>query len=329
MTLLPRLPFLPALLLVATVSSVSLGAAAAPDPEQAIAEALSELRALQPMQPRQSYTLPAAGRRLTGTNDDFLRRRTADEIRQSGLSCGCGDYALVFLQSMAGRGFETLLVDSAQLSLQSLASTFSGHAVVAVRPPGGKDGSWWLVDSTARRILSRDWSPRSPSFTASGHVYWIGYCGPAEQYPARTPAELRKFYRDTLARVPSEFMNATFARFVFTVDASLRDESGRLLNPNVERLQPQQDGLLAQYRVKPTREIPVLLVRGRADATGTLEQVDGRWVARVGLRSACSPGFLTYMENVVRKQEGAAGDGSAGHGRPASTTEGAGIRLHW
>jgi hypothetical protein len=258
------------------------------------------------MQPRQSYTLPASGRRLTGTNDDFLRRRTADEIRQSGLSCGCGDYALVFLQAMTARGFETLLVDSAQLSLQSLASTFSGHAVVAVRPAGAKDDSWWLVDSTARRVLSRDWSSRSPSFTASGHAYWIGYCGPVADYPVRTPVELRKFYRETLARVPLPVLNETFCRFVFTIDDSLRDERGRLLNPNVDRLQPQQDHLLAQYRIQPTREVPVRLVRGKADASGTLEKVEGQWVARVGLRSACSPSFLAYMEHIVRREQEAA-----------------------
>jgi len=49
------------------------------------------------------------------------------------LSCGCGDYALLFIARIAPRGFMTLLVDGVELSSETLQNHFSGHAVVAIR----------------------------------------------------------------------------------------------------------------------------------------------------------------------------------------------------
>ena len=212
----------------------------------------AELRALKSMKSGERYTLPAGGKSLTGDGDDFLRRRTASEIAESGLSCGCGDYALLFIERIKPRGFDALLIDSAAITLHSLVNKFDGHVVVAIRRSEAPKSAWWLVDSTARDVISRDWSPASESFmSSSGAVYWIGYCGPVERYAVHTPDELKQFYADTLAKVPAEFFNRTLYRFTFTVDKSLVDEKGGYLNPRITRLQREQDELFAQYGIKP------------------------------------------------------------------------------
>lgn len=271
--------------------------------EREIAAIFPELRALKSMKFGERYTLPAHGEKMTGIGDDFLRRRTAGEVEASGLSCGCGDYAAVFIDRIEPRGFDTLLIDSVQISLASLESHDSGHVVVAVRPKGQANAPWWLVDSTARNILSRDWSPDAKSFTASGHVYWIGYCGPLDQYPVHDHEELKRFYTRVLAMVPPEVLNRTLYHFTFTIDQSLEDGHGGYLNPRVTRLSAGQDTIFTRYHIKPEREIAILLTCGADDSSGTLGLIDNRWVARVGLKSGCSSSFLTYFEQIVRLAE--------------------------
>lgn len=274
-----------------------------------------ELRALNAMRPGQRYTLKAGGEDLTGVGDDFLRRRSAGEIAASGLSCGCGDNALVFVDRITRRGYEALVIDSAQISFHSLTNKFDGHVVVAVRPRGTgqariseQQNAWWLVDTTALNYLSFDWSPEEKSFVASGSVYWIGFCGPVETYVGkiRSPAELKKFYEETLSRVPRDFFNRHLYRLAFTIDPSLLDAEQRLLNPRVPNLTKQQAEIFTTYGVSPEKVLPVLLTRGGDDASGTLEYIPGEgWVSRVGLRSACSLSFLSYMETKVRQRESA------------------------
>jgi hypothetical protein len=279
---------------------IAVAPAATPSTAQHVDAVFAEMSSLRDMKSGERYRLPAAGEIIQGRGDDFLRRRTAAEVRDSGLSCGCGDYAVVFIDLIQRRGFESLLVDSAQISSISIANNFAGHAVVAIRPRGEAAAPWWLVDSTARKIISREWSPEARSFAASGFVYWIGYCGPLEKYPVRSPDELKRFYRETLAQVPREFFNRTLFRFKFTIDESLADGRGGCLNPRVPKMGPLADELLQKYRVEPETEIAIRVVRGDDDASGVLRQQNGEWVARVGLRSACSPGFLTYCERVIR-----------------------------
>jgi hypothetical protein len=297
------LPIMKPLLPLLVVSLLPAMVAATHSMQGQVDAVLAEMRLLRPMEPRMRYTLPARGVDVSGSNDDFLRRRTASEIIASGLSCGCGDYAVVFIERIEALGYETLLVDSAQISALSLASNFAGHAVVAIRPNDAPDSSWWLVDSTARKILSRDWSPQAKTFTASGGVYWIGYCGPLDRYPVRAPAELKQFYADTLAKVPREFFNRTLHRFVFKVDRSLLDDRGGYLNPNVTRLQREQERIFAKYAIEPEREVAILLARGDNDARSDLNSSADGWVSRVGLKSACSPGLLSYFEQRIRHHE--------------------------
>jgi hypothetical protein len=272
--------------------------------EAHVQEVMSEVRTLRPMKQSERYTLQAGGEALTGLSDDFLRRRSADEINASGLSCGCGDYAILFLDLMTRRGFEALLVDSAEISSRSLQSRYAGHAVVAVRGTVDRNSkwSWWLVDPTNRSVLSRDWSLSEKSFNAGGHVYWIGYCGVLEKYPAKSPEELRRFYTDTLAKVPREFFNRTLYRFRYIVDDSLRDADGRLLNARIQPFLTSQSKLFSSYGIEPDRTIIIRLVRGDDSASSNLRHSDAEgWVSRVGLKSACSASFVTYLEATVRR----------------------------
>ena len=101
--------------------------------EQHIETVFSELRTLKPMLARELYTVRVAGKEETGVKDQFLRRRTAQEISNSGLSSGCGDHAILFIERIEQREFETLLVDAAEISSTNLRYHFSGHAVVAIR----------------------------------------------------------------------------------------------------------------------------------------------------------------------------------------------------
>ncbi len=303
---LPLRPMKAAFALVFALSASTLALASDGSIRGDVLAVFDELRSLQPMDQAKTYTLPAQGQPLTGRNDDFLRRRTAGEVAASKLSCGCGDYAAVFAERMQARGYDTLLIDSAQISLRSLANHFDGHVVVAIRAHDAAKAPWWLVDSTALNILSRHWSPDAKSFVnSSGQLFWIGYCGPVADYPVHTPDELKKFYTETLAKVPVEFLNQHFVRFVFTVDPSLLGTDGTLLNPHVARLTREQDTIFAQYGIKPGREIPVLLVRGGNDYGGDLNLEDREWVSQVGLKSSCSPGLLDFFwQKVLRAESG-------------------------
>lgn len=273
--------------------------ALAADLRSDVAEALSEVGKLKAMRPGERYTVIVGGNKVTDRKDAFLRRRNAEEIERSGLSCGCGDYAILFIDLIGSRGYDTLLVDSAQVSLLSLWSEFAGHAVVAVRPPGQTEGGWWLVDSTTRKVLSENWSAEARSFVSGSSLYWIGYAGPLEKYPARTPQELRQFYRDTLATVPPAVLNRAIPRLTFTVDSSLKLGDGAYRNPNLPKLTSEQDALFAKYKITPERRYNVRLTRGGDDGSGGLKTVEGEWVATVGLKSACSPKFLSYMAEVL------------------------------
>ncbi len=261
-----------------------------------IQAAFDEMSGIKDTTPGRQYELEVGGKKELGLGDDFLRRRTGAEILASGLSSGCGDYATAFAHLMETRSFQTLFVDSAEISLSSLESHFSGHAVVAVRDPA--NDRWLLADPTNKRIITNNWSTNDQTFY--GDRYWIGYCGPLNTYPAHRPDELKDFYARTLKTVPADFWNQHIFKFNFKVDPSLLGSDGKLLAPNVPKLTENQDRALAKFGIHPANEINVLLVKGGDDAQGALTYSDERgWVCTVGLQSACSLSFVTYMQDMV------------------------------
>lgn len=265
-----------------------------------IQSAFNSLRKVKAMKQRERYELPADTGTLSGLNDDFLRRRNGRQVYESGLSCGCGDYALAFMHLLEGTGVETLWVDGPEISLRALESHFSGHVVVAVRHP--EDSTWVLADPTQRQIIDQRWSPSATSFYDGR--YWIGYTGTLDKYPARSPEQLRTFLGQTLAKVPAEVFNQRMFRFRFTVDPSLYGPDGKCLNPRAESLQVLQDHLLAKYKIQPQRVVDMRLVKGGDDALGEARQAaDGSWECTVGLQSGCSSGFIDYMTSKIRAVE--------------------------
>jgi len=264
----------------------------------------SRLETIKPMKSGARYTLLAHGVSFTGQNDDFLRQRTASEISESKLSCGCGDNATVFLDQVTARGYEAMLVEGVQLSSVSLEQGFSGHVVVAMRSHETPESPWWLVDPTNRVILSRNWSIQSKSFESAGFVYWIGYCGSSENYSVHNGTQLREFYAKMLASVPVEAFNTTLYRFKFVVDPSLTDQQGEYLNPRLANLWRKQEEIFSQRGVNPAHTIAVTLVRGDENAGSDLvfDKSQG-WIAHVGLKSGCSSSLLTYYEGVIRRSE--------------------------
>ena len=258
--------------------------------------AFDELSHLKDMPSSRQYELNIGGKKVMGDGDDFLRRRTGAEILDSGLSSGCGDYAIAFVRLMENRGFQTLLIDSAEVSLSSLKDHFSGHVVVAVRDSA--NARWLLADPTNKRIITNNWSTSDKTFYRDR--YWIGYCGPLEKYPAHSPEELKVFYTRTLADVPADFWNRHIFKFNFKIDPSLIGPDGKYLAPHLSELAENQDAALAEFNIHPEREINVLLVKGGDDSNGALKWSDDRgWICTIGLQSACSLGFVTYMQQVV------------------------------
>ena len=260
-----------------------------------IQDAFASLNGLKGMPSGRQYELNVGGKKVMGEGDDFLRRRTGAEILDSGLSSGCGDYAIVFVYLMEKRGFQTLFIDSAEISLSSLESHFSGHVVVAVRDPANQ--RWLLADPTNKRIITNNWSTSDQTFY--GDRFWIGYCGPLDKYPVHTPDELKDFYARTLKSVPPDFWNQHIFRFIFKVDPSLIGTNGNYLNPNIPRLAENQEAAFAKFGIRPEKEINIRLVKGN-DAHDTLTYSDeAGWICTLSLQAACSSSLVNYMQAKV------------------------------
>jgi hypothetical protein len=290
-------------LLFASLVSVLSAAVTDTTREQQVESVFAELRALKPMRPGQSYTVKVDGADETGPKEKFLRRRAVPEISASGLASGCGDYAMVFIERIEAHGFESLMVDGAEVSSASLLSHFSGHAVIAIRPKTDTgDRAWWLVDSTNLKVLSRDWSPAETSYRAMNKVFWIGYCGPLARYPVANGSELKAFYTRTLATVPPGFLNQAIRRLKFTVHPSLVGSDGKFLNPRLDRFLKLQEGILQSYHIEPKHEVAILLTAGGEGSSSDIKRSpEGDWVAQIGLQSACSPSLLAHFEAAVNR----------------------------
>ena len=193
-----------------------------PSLESRVLHVFGELQRIEPMTRGCEYTVTVDGREETGPKESFLRRRTAVEIWTSGLASGCGDYATAFIERIEAQGIEALLVDGAEVSEKSLESHFSGHGVVAVRER--MDGApWWLVDPTARQIISRDWKLASMTFRAGDRVYWIAFCGRRQDYPVRNADQIREFYGKALDSIPSPTLSDLLKRNKEAAEPSATD----------------------------------------------------------------------------------------------------------
>jgi len=98
-----------------------------------ILSGLERVQKLQGMDTRKKYELEARGTRITGYPDDFLRRRTPAEILESGLSCGCGDYASAFYSLIESQGLQVIYIDAVALNYSAIEGGDSGHTGVAVK----------------------------------------------------------------------------------------------------------------------------------------------------------------------------------------------------
>ncbi len=255
-------------------------------------EVFDRVKALKPMDYARVYTLSAGGRPLTGKPYDFLRRRTPEEILASGLTVDSGDIAIVTVYLAQKHGLEAELVDSAEISTQTLEYGYSGIAVVAVRDP--ESGTWARMDAATGSFHF----PFLPADKLLYGDHWVGFRGRLADYPVHDPESLNKFYRDTLKTMPSEVLNKHLYRFRFTVDSSLLNPNGTYRNPNLGRFLADNGKILAAHGVHPVHEIAIRLVAGLRGAESYLEYSDDKkeWVCFLGLEHPCGLRLVTYFE---------------------------------
>ncbi len=266
------------------------------DHANAIQRGFSRAAALQPMDLDQTYILPVRDGDLEGRNDDYLRRRSPEQIAASGLSSGCGDYMFVFADSLMEEGYDVLLVDGPEVSLSSLMGAFSGHAIAAVRNPGAR--TWTLTDPTSRTVVSDSWLPEERFFMDRYHA---GYIGTVNDYPAATPDELRDYYDKWRQEIPREILNEHVMVLNFVDDPSFRNADGTLFNPRADELRENIAAALEKYNVMPRETVTITLKPGGHEYLGRLEhEPEQGWVCYLDSRSGVSPGFIRYCEGKIR-----------------------------
>ena len=135
---------------------------------------------------------------------------------------------------------------------------------------------------------------------AFGRQFWIGYCGPAADYPVHNPSELKEFYARTLAETPRSVLEAELIRLKFTVDKSLMLPDGALINPRVQKFIGMQEEIFQKHGIEPARTVSVLLKRGEDDARTSFDYSEEGWVAHIGTKSGCTISLLDYVEGRVR-----------------------------
>jgi hypothetical protein len=260
------------------------------DVHDSISDAMNKVASLKPIPPDRSSTLTVAGKPMTGSPDDFLRRRTGAEILESGIAAD-GDNAIAVLYLLEKQGFETRFIDSAEISTHSLEYGFSGHAAVAVRD-AARD-QWVLVDPT-RNIYVYPWTLSDKSLYGN---YWIGFRGRLADYPAHDPESLKKFYGDTLKTIPADYLNQHLFRFKFTVDASLIGPDGKYRVPDLAQFLHDNGKILAAHGVHPVNEIPVRLAAGDFDFGVRVEDSETGWVCSLGRESTCGWWLVSALDD--------------------------------
>lgn len=281
-------------LLVTAVSCQNIGKKAV---VRKIQEVFDEMAEIEFMRGGEMYELPVGGVVMTGQKERFLKNRTAQEIIESKLSSGYGDFAKVFIHLIGKFNLQTQFIEGVEMSVASLVTGFSGHVVVAVKDE--KNDRWILTDPTLKMIVSEDWSPEERVFL---NMFWIGYQGSPDDYAVTNAEELRAFYRKTLDGIPAEAWNRTIVGLNLAVDASLKTEDGDYINPNIPGLLSTIPEVMQKYDIHPERWADIRLVKGDEGYRSRMEySEEAGWVCRVGIKSALSPGFISYMEHKIRE----------------------------
>ncbi len=263
--------------------------------------ALAQVAKLKLMKAGSTYSLPARGAVLTGSSADFLCRREPNEILSSGFSAGCGDHAAAFYGLLTAKGLSLRYIQAVELSVTSLLERFSGHTAVAVED--AQTAKWILVDPTNNKILSMDWDPSSRIFHSPAGRFWIGYIGRLEDYPIKTPAQLKTSFRRTLRMVPVTDWDQEVVRLDFKADTSLRRTDGSFVNPRwpafIERYSQVYDDLGLQ----PGNRVTVEFADGGPGWQGDCKRIrSDSFKCSVGRESALNQQWFSWVERYVMRQ---------------------------
>ncbi|MCX5791338.1 MAG: hypothetical protein NTY45_03845 [Elusimicrobia bacterium] len=241
-----------------TAASLCRAGAAEQEPvKKDIYSALARVAKLETMSAGREYTLPVGTGTVTGEKENFLRRRTPDEILAGGLSSGCGDQAAAFYGLMRSKGYKLLFVDAVELSVSSLLSKFNGHTAVAVKDAAS--GKWLLADPVAAEIISEDWDPSAKVYRSPAGSFWVGYAGSLERYPYKTPARLGAFYVKTLTTVPSEVRDEEIVRLRFSAGPGALKPDGSFFNPRMPAFIADYSTVYERLGLHPRRYVDVKL----------------------------------------------------------------------
>ena len=135
-------------LTLALHGSAAIGEQVAKDSDATMASiqsGLERLKSIGMMKTGRKYTAMIGGKEHSGRKEFFLRKRGPEEILSSELSSGCGDYAFAFYHLMRLRGLDTILLDSAEMTMTSLTRLRpTNHTGVAVHDR--KQNRWILVN---------------------------------------------------------------------------------------------------------------------------------------------------------------------------------------
>jgi len=263
---------------------------------------------LKMMKPGEKYSFKTVQGTITGTKEDFLRKRSPEEVLEHGRASGCGDYALVFANFMEKQGIVVKLIESAQISFISLKSNFAGHLVVAILDQ--ENNRWILADPTRRRIISDNWDIDKKSFVVSNTIYWIGFKGSLSEYRSLIdgPEKLKNFYKLTLQNVPKNILEEELFDLEFVVDSSMYLRDGSMANENVDRFIRRVKELYSQFfmeynNISP-RKIKVTFMRGNDSVTSKIRYSKKRgWVCIVGDQSDMRIELLQQIENAIVKHK--------------------------
>ncbi len=245
------------------------------------------------------YSLPARGQTLSAVSDDFLRRRSPDEILKSALSSGCGDYAAAFYGLMSKKGYTTLFVDSAQLSVTSLLHRDDGHTGVAVKDQAS--GHWILSDPTNRKILSENWDAGSKIYSGPAGRFWIGYVGTLEDYPVKSHDELKVFYDRALRSVPPAVWEKELVRLEFNAGPSMHHPDGSWTNPRCPDFLKRYARVYDELGVRPTRKARIEFSDAALNPSGSdcRRKAADSWECFVKREAAMSPSWFSWIETHV------------------------------